>query len=72
MRREKPVASQTPNTHDFCHMAQTALKQIDRAVEALDMCEGKLTSDEYKELRARLGHLMDTLYRIGDALSKST
>jgi len=71
-RRERLVASQPPGTNDFCYMAQAALKQIDKAVEALDVCEGKLTSDEYKALRARLGHLMDTLYRIGGALSKST
>jgi hypothetical protein len=49
-----------------------ALEKIEEAVNALELCEGKLTADEYKELRRRLGHLMDTLYRVGEALAKST
>lgn len=49
-----------------------ALEKIKEANKALELCEGKLTADEYKELRRRLGHLMDTLYKVGAVLSKST
>lgn len=49
-----------------------ALAQIDRSVSALEACKDDLTPEGYKALRIRLGHLMDTLYRIGEELSKST
>jgi hypothetical protein len=49
-----------------------ALERIDEAVKAVEMCEGRLTADGYKELRAKLGHLMDALYKVGGSLSKST
>jgi hypothetical protein len=52
--------------------SDAALEKIEEAIRALELCEGKLTADEYKELRRRLGHLMDTLYNVGEALSKST
>jgi len=50
----------------------SALEKIEKAIEALEACQGKLTSDGYKALRRRLGHLMDTLFKVGDPLSKST
>jgi len=49
-----------------------ALEKIEEAIEAVEFCEGKLTADGYKELRGRLGHLMDALYKAGGALTKST
>ena len=49
-----------------------ALEKIEEAIEALELCEGRLSADDYKELRRRLGHLMDTLYKVGAVLSKST
>lgn len=49
----------------------TALERINEAIQAVESCEGKLTPDGYKELRARLGHLMDSLYKVGGALSKA-
>ena len=49
-----------------------ALEKIEKAIDAVERCEGKLTTDGYKAMRKRLGHLMDTLYRVGDALSRST
>lgn len=49
-----------------------ALEKIEKAVEALELCQGKLTPGGYKVLRRRLGHLMDTLFKVGDTLSKST
>jgi len=49
-----------------------ALAQIDLCVTALESCKGKLTPEGYKQLRGRLGHLMDTLYTVGLELSKST
>jgi hypothetical protein len=49
-----------------------ALDKIEKAIETLERCEGKLTADGYKVLRRRLGHLMDTLFKVGDTLSKST
>lgn len=49
-----------------------ALKKIENAIEALEACRGKLTSDGYKALRRRLGHLMDTLFKVGETLSKVT
>jgi len=45
---------------------------VKEAIEAIELCEGELTADGYKELRTRLGHLMDALYKVGKALSKST
>jgi hypothetical protein len=50
----------------------TALERIGEAIQAVESCEGELTPDGYKELRAQLGHLMDALYRVGGSLSKST
>ncbi len=49
-----------------------ALEKIEQAIKAVEFCEGELTADGYKELRARLGHLMDALYKVGGALSKAT
>jgi hypothetical protein len=49
-----------------------ALGKIEEAIQAVELCQGELTADGYKELRARLGHLMDALYKVGDALSKAT
>ncbi|MBW2108963.1 MAG: hypothetical protein JRI36_09900 [Deltaproteobacteria bacterium] len=48
------------------------LKRIEQAIDALEGCDGKLTPEGYKAVRQRVGHLMDTLYRVGDALSKAT
>ena len=50
----------------------TALERISEAIQAVESCEGELTPDGYKELRARLGHLMDALYKVGGSLSKAT
>ena len=50
----------------------TALERISKAIQAVESCEGELTPDGYKELRARLGHLMDALYKVGGSLSKAT
>jgi len=50
----------------------TALEKISEAIQAVESCEGELTPDGYKELRARLGHLMDALYNVGGSLSKAT
>jgi len=49
-----------------------ALAQIDLCVTALESCKGRLTPEGYKQLRGRLGHLMDTLYTVGLELSQST
>jgi len=49
-----------------------ALEKIEEAIKAVELCEGELTADGYKEMRGRLGHLMDALYQVGGALSKST
>jgi hypothetical protein len=49
-----------------------ALERISEAIQAVESCEGELTPDGYKELRARLGHLMDALYKVGGSLSKAT
>lgn len=58
--------------HDQQRKCDDALEKIEKAIEALEACQGKLTSDGYKALRRRLGHLMDTLFKVGDTLSKST
>ena len=50
----------------------TALEKIEEAIQAVELCEGALTADGYVKLRARLGHLMDALYKVGSALSKAT
>jgi hypothetical protein len=50
----------------------TALEKVSEAIQAVEACEGELTPDGYKELRARLGHLMDALYKVGGSLSKAT
>jgi hypothetical protein len=49
-----------------------ALERINEAIQAVESCEGELTPDGYKELRAHLGHLMDALYKVGGSLSKAT
>ena len=49
-----------------------ALARIDFCVAALESCKGNLTPEGYKQLRGRLGHLMDTLYTVGLELSQST
>ncbi len=49
-----------------------ALEKIEEAIQAVELCEGELTADGYRELRARLGHLMDALYKVGGSLSKAT
>jgi hypothetical protein len=49
-----------------------AVERINEAIQAVESCEGKLTPDGYKELRACLGHLMDALYKVGGSLSKAT
>ena len=49
-----------------------ALDKIEEAIKAVELCEGELTPAEYKELRGRLGHLMDTLFKVGGELSDST
>ena len=54
------------------NVIHAALQKIEDTTKAVELCEAELTADGYKELRGRLGHLMDTLYRIGGALSKST
>ena len=50
----------------------TALEKIEEAIKAVKLCERELTADGYKELRGRLGHLMDALYTVGGSLAKST
>jgi hypothetical protein len=63
----------TPYSRDlFCEVVQKALERIDSAVAAVEQCHGKLGPEEYKALRMRSGHLMDTLYRVGDTLCKAT
>ncbi len=54
------------------NLADAALVQIEETIKAVELCGGKLTADEYRKIRGRLGHLMDTLYRVGEELSKST
>jgi hypothetical protein len=54
------------------HLTDAALEKIEEAIKAVESCQWELTADGYKQLRARLGHLMDTLYKIGGPLSKST
>jgi hypothetical protein len=49
-----------------------ALERVEAAILALEGCKGELTPEGYVQLRSRLGHLMDTLYRVGEVLSKST
>jgi hypothetical protein len=53
-------------------LTNVALEKIEEAIKAVESCQLELTADGYKQLRARLGHLMDTLYKIGGLLSKST
>ena len=54
------------------NVIHAALQKIEDTIKAVELCEAELTADGYKELRGRLGHLMDTLYKIGGTLSKST
>jgi hypothetical protein len=49
-----------------------ALEKIDVAIEALRGCKGELSAEGYVQLRKRIGHLMDTLFQVGDVLSRST
>ena len=60
------------STGSSLNPADAALEKIEEALKAVQLCEGKLTADGYKELRGRLGHLMDALYRVGGSLAKST
>ncbi|NVM20928.1 MAG: hypothetical protein HWN68_04025 [Desulfobacterales bacterium] len=53
-------------------LADAALEKMEEAIEAVESCEGKLTAGEYRQLRGRLGHLMDALYKVGGYLVKST
>jgi hypothetical protein len=68
MSTEKKIRSE-------CHgpnLADLALRKIEEAIKAVESCGSDLNADGYKRLRARLGHLMDALYRVGGSLSKST
>ncbi|MDY6989030.1 MAG: hypothetical protein SWQ30_13355 [Thermodesulfobacteriota bacterium] len=49
-----------------------ALEKIEAAIEALRACNGELSAEGYVQLRRRIGHLMDTLFKVGEVLSKST
>ena len=49
-----------------------ALEKIEAAIEALRACNGELSAEGYVQLRRRIGHLMDTLFKIGEVLGKST
>ena len=49
-----------------------AFEKVEEAIQALERCKGELTPEGYVQLRTRLGHLMDTLYKVGEVLSKST
>ena len=53
-------------------LTDAALEKIEETIKAVELCQCELTADGYRQLRARLGHLMDTLYKIGGPLSKST
>ena len=68
VRMEKKMR---PKRHQ-CELTDAALEKIEEALKAVQLCEGQLTQDGYKEMRARLGHLMDTLYRVGESLARST
>jgi len=65
----KMKSQEKPNKNN---LVDTALEKIDHCVTAVESCEGELTKDGYSKLRAQLGHLMDTLYRVGGKLSEST
>ena len=67
-RMEKKTQSK-PHGRRF---ADAALEKIEEAIKAVESCEGKLTTDGYRQLRAQLGHLMDALYKVGGSLAKST
>ena len=72
---QKDIAMMENKMQSNCrrrNRTDTALDKIEEAIRAVELCEGELTPAEYKELRGRLGHLMDTLYKVGGALSKST
>ena len=68
MRMEKKRES----TYQECNAVDAALEKIEESIKAVELCKRELTADAYKKLRARLGHLMDTLYKVGGPLSKST
>ena len=55
-----------------CSLTDAAHEKIEETIKAVELCKWELTADGYRQLRARLGHLMDTLYKIGGPLSKST
>jgi hypothetical protein len=59
------------NTHQH-DVPDAAIEKIEEAIQAVKSCQGKLTAHGYRELRRHLGHLMDALYDVGGALSKST
>jgi len=55
-----------------CAKQAEALEKIEAAIEALRACNGELSAEAYVQLRRRIGHLMDTLFKVGEVLSKST
>ena len=63
------------NTRSNCrslNRSDAALEKIEEAIQAVELCEGELTAAQYKELRGRLGQLMDAVYNVGGKLAKST
>ncbi len=69
---DKEMDMRTEGKCEKQDLMHEALDKIEKAIEAVERCKGKLTTDGYKALRGRSGHLMDTLYTVGGALSKST
>ena len=47
-------------------------RAVEEAINAVEQCGGVLTAEGYTELRKRIGHLMDALYKVGEQLSKAT
>ena len=68
MSTEKKIRSECQSRN----LTDLALTKIEEAIKAVESCGSELNADAYKRLRTRLGHLMDTLYRVGGSLSKST
>jgi hypothetical protein len=72
-KRRKDSLGKNKNADSSQPKSQTsALERIGEAIRAVEACEGELTTDGYRELRARLGHLMDALYKVGGSLSSAT
>lgn len=69
MKERTPLDCNSP---EVVNAVDLALDKIQEALEAVQSCEGKLTEAGYKRLRGRLGHLMDTLYKVGAVLAEST